>query len=181
MEINVLIEEGIEVRPEADWLQGIVEKTLTAEKVPPNAEISLVITGQERIQELNRQYRGLDRPTDVLSFAMCEQKEEDKPEAFIKPPDGHLHSGTDVITSPLFEAFIGPPDGMLHLGEVIISYPQAVIQADERGHSIKKEMAILIVHGVLHILGYDHEQPDMEPAMTAKEKEVLTDLEKELI
>jgi probable rRNA maturation factor len=157
MEINVLIEEGMEVQPEADWLQGIVEKTLSAENVPPNAEISLVITGQERIQELNRQYRGLDRPTDVLSFAMSEEK-EDKP-----------------------EAFIGPPDGMLHLGEVIISYPQAVIQANERGHSIKKEMAILIVHGVLHILGYDHEKPEMEPAMTAKEKEVLTDLEKEII
>jgi probable rRNA maturation factor len=157
MEINVLIEEGMEVQPEEDWMQGIVEKTLSAENVQPNAEISLVITGQERIQELNRQYRGLDRPTDVLSFAMSEEK-ADKP-----------------------EAFIGPPDGMLHLGEVIISYPQAVIQANERGHSIKKEMAILIVHGVLHILGYDHEKPEMEPAMTAKEKEVLTDLEKEII
>jgi probable rRNA maturation factor len=180
MEINVLIEEGIEVQLESDWLQSIVEKTLTAENLPPNAEISLVITGQERIRELNRQFRGLDRPTDVLSFAMSEQTEE-KPEAFIKPPDSQLHSGTDVITSPLFEAFIGPPDGMLHLGEVIISYPQAVIQAEERGHSIKKEMVILIVHGVLHILGYDHEKPDREPAMTAREKEVLSTFGKELI
>ena len=76
--------------------------------------------------------------------------------------------------------FIGPPDGLLHLGEVIISYPQAVIQAREHRHSIKREMAILIVHGVLHILGYDHEKPKMEPAMSAKEKEILAELEKEI-
>ena len=77
-------------------------------------------------------------------------------------------------------AFIGPPDGLMHLGEVIISYPQAVIQAQEHGHSIKREMAILIVHGVLHILGYDHEKPRMEPAMKAKEKEILAALKKEI-
>ena len=130
MEINILIEEGIEVETEADWLQKIVEKTLIIENTPPNIEISLLLTGQERIQELNREYRGLDRPTDVLSFSLSEQKEEPEP-----------------------EAFIGPPDGLLHLGEVIISYPQAVIQAKERGHSIRKEMAILIVHGVLRYPG----------------------------
>lgn len=156
MEINVLIEEGIEVEPDAEWMQGLIEKALIAENIPPNSEISLLITGQERIQELNREYRGKDRPTDVLSFSMSEQKEGE----------------------PI--AFIGPPDGLLHLGEIIISYPQALIQAQERGHSIKKEMAILIVHGVLHILGYDHEKPEKEPAMTAREKEILAELEKEM-
>ena len=158
MEINILIEEGIEVEPESEWLQGIVESTLVKENAPPNIEISLVVTGQERIQELNREYRGLDRPTDVLSFSMSEQKDEAEP-----------------------DAFIGPPDDLLHLGEVIISYPQAVIQAKEHGHSIRKELAVLIVHGVLHILGFDHEKPDMEPAMAAKEKKILADLEKEII
>jgi probable rRNA maturation factor len=154
MEINVLIEDGVDVEPEADWLQKVVEATLQAENVPATAEISLVITGQERIQELNREYRLQDRPTDVLSFSMQENREEEEP-----------------------AAFIGPPDGLLHLGEVIISYPQAVIQAQERGHSIRKEMAILIVHGVLHILGYDHEQPEKEPAMTTREKEILFKIE----
>ena len=77
MEINVLIEEGIEVEPDAEWMQGIIEKTLIAENIPPNSEISLLITGQERIQELNREYRGKDQPTDVLSFSMSEQKEEE--------------------------------------------------------------------------------------------------------
>jgi probable rRNA maturation factor len=152
MEINVLIEEGIEIGPAPEWLEGIIEKTLQAENAPATVEISLVITGQEQIQELNRQYRGKDQPTDVLSFSMAEQKE----------------------TEP--EAFIGPPDGLLHLGEVIISYPQAVLQAQEGGHSIQQEMAVLIVHGVLHILGYDHEQPEKEPAMIAREKAILAEI-----
>jgi probable rRNA maturation factor len=158
MEINVLIEDGLEIELETEWLQRVIEKPLICENVPPEVEISLVITGQERIQELNRDYRGLDKPTDVLSFSMTEQKTDEEP-----------------------EAFIGPPDGIMHLGEVIISYPQAVIQAAENGHSIQREMAVLIVHGVLHILGYDHEKEEMEPAMKAREKEVLAEIEKELL
>jgi probable rRNA maturation factor len=157
MEINVLTEDGIEIELDSEWLQTVIEKTLTTENVPATVEISLLITGQDRIQELNREYRGKDKPTDVLSFSMAEQKPEEEP-----------------------TSFIGPPDGLIHLGEVIISYPQAVIQSGEHGHSIKKEMAILIVHGVLHILGYDHEKPEMEPAMKARERIILTGLEKEL-
>ena len=157
MEISILIEEGLEVDLDAEWLQMVMEKTLIAEKVASSVELSLVLTGQQRIQELNRDYRGMDQPTDVLSFSLSEQK--------------------DGVPAP----FIRPPDGVLHLGEVIISYPQALIQSRENGHSIKKEMAVLIVHGVLHILGYDHEKPEMEPAMQAREKEILESLEKELI
>jgi len=157
MEINVLIEEGLEPSTDIEWLQQIVEKTLLAENIPPNAEVSLVIVGQEWIQELNRAYRGKNRPTDVLSFSLTEQRENET------------------------EAFIGPPDGLIHLGEVIISYPQAALQAEKHQHSIKKEMATLIVHGILHLLGYDHEQPEKAPAMAAREKEILNTLERELI
>ena len=156
MEINVLIEEGLEVELEAEWLQRIVEKTLEAEKAPPDAEISLVITGQERIRELNREYRGRDQPTDVLSFALNEPKTAAEP-----------------------AVFIGPPDGLLHLGEVIISYPQSVIQAREQGHSLREEMAVLIVHGVLHILGYDHEKRRRAPSMAAREREILAGIAEE--
>ena len=161
MEINVLVEEGIEVGIDLEWMQKIIETVLTTENVPPNAEISLVITGQERIQELNRDYRGKDQPTDVLSFSMSEQKIDEEEEEAV--------------------AFINPPDGLIHLGEVIISYPQALLQAEESQHSIKQEMAALIVHGVLHIQGYDHEKAEMEPAMQAKEKQILSTLEKELL
>jgi probable rRNA maturation factor len=158
MEINVLIEDGLEIDLDSEWLQKVVEKPLVLENTPSMVEISLVITGQERIQELNRDYRGQDRPTDVLSFSLSQEKEDEE-----EVP------------------FLGPPDGMLHLGEVIISYPQASMQAAESGHSIKREMAVLIIHGVLHILGYDHEKPEMELLMQAREKEVMAEIEKELL
>ena len=86
MEINILVEEGIETGPDSDWMQRVIETVLAADNAPPNVEISLVITGQERIQELNRDYRGKDQPTDVLSFSMSEQKIEDDPVAFIGRP-----------------------------------------------------------------------------------------------
>jgi probable rRNA maturation factor len=70
---------------------------------------------------------------------------------------------------------------LIHLGEVIISYPQALIQAEESQHSIKKELAALIIHGVLHIQGYDHENAEMEPAMKAKESQLLSEIEQELL
>ena len=135
-----------------------LEKTLLAENVPTTIEISLMITGQEQIQALNRDYRGKDQPTDVLSFALQENKESEDA-----------------------QAFIGPPDGLLHLGEIIISYPQAEVQASERGHSVKKELAELIIHGILHILGYDHEKVELEPAMAAREKAILALLEEDLL
>jgi probable rRNA maturation factor len=158
MEINVLIEDGLRVDPDTEWMQSMLEQILMAENAPSSAEISLVITGLEKIQELNRDYRGKDRPTDVLSFSMAEQKAEEEP-----------------------TEFVSPPDGLVHLGEVIISYPQAEIQAKEHKHPLKKEMATLIVHGVLHILGYDHEKAEMEPAMKAKEKEILAGIFKETL
>jgi probable rRNA maturation factor len=158
MEINILIEEEIEVEAGADWLQAVMEKTLRSENTPDTIEISLVITGQEQIRALNRDYRGKDQATDVLSFALQETKQGEES-----------------------TVFIGPPDGLLHLGEIIISYPQAVIQAAEHSHPVKKEMAALIIHGTLHVLGYDHEKPEMELAMTARESELMKTMEKDLI
>lgn len=151
-EINVMLEGAFEDCPGEDWLASVAEQVLTAEGVASAAELGLVITGQERIQELNRVYRGKDRPTDVLSFNMIANPEE-----------------TGVEVTP----FVTPPDGILHLGEVIISYPQAVMQAQEREHSVKKEMAILIIHGVLHLCGYDHEKTEEARLMRAREAEIL--------
>jgi probable rRNA maturation factor len=66
---------------------------------------------------------------------------------------------------------------VLHLGEVVISFPQAVIQAEERGHSVKREVAILIIHGVLHLLGYEDEKPELKRLMSAREREILSHIE----
>ncbi len=159
MEISVLIDADFEGCPEASWLQGVAEQVLVAQDAGSNVELGLVITSQERVQQLNRSYLGKDEPTDVLAFSML-------PEL---PATGEI--GVE------FPPFVVPPDGLHHLGEVIISYPQAAIQAEEHGHSIKREIAILVIHGVLHLLGYDHEAPELEHDMRARETEILSYIE----
>ncbi|MBE9477989.1 MAG: rRNA maturation RNase YbeY [Chloroflexi bacterium] len=147
VEINVLVDEGFAGCPDVSWLQGVAERVLAAQGVGSQSELGLVITGQERIQELNRSYLGKDRPTDVIAFHMLPAEEE--------------------------APFVQPPDGVLHLGEVVISYPQAVVQAEQQGHSIRKEIAILTIHGILHLLGYQDEEPELRRRMAAREAEVL--------
>ncbi len=155
MEINVLIEPGLEGYPELSWLRSVAERVLVAQEVSSSAELGLVIASQERVQELNRSYLGRDEPTDVLAFSM-------------------LPAGGDL------PPFVPPPDGVLHLGEVIIAYPQAVIQAEEHRHSVKREVAILIIHGVLHLLGYRDDKPEVKRLMSAREKEILSYIENTL-
>jgi len=156
MEINVLIDKDLEDCPEVNWLESVAEKVLIAQSIGSRAELGVVIASQERVQQLNQSYLGRDEPTDVLAFPML-------------PAEAEI--GAD------FPPFVIPPDGMLHLGEVIISYPQAVIQAEEHQHSIKREIAILIIHGVLHLLGYEHDKPELEHQMRARETEILSDIE----
>ena len=158
MEINVLIDEGFEGYLEVSWLQSVAEQVLVAQDAGSRVELGLVITNQERVQQLNRSYLGRDEPTDVLAFPMLPEP---------------LATGESEVFSP----FVQPPDGVLHFGEVIISYPQAVIQAEEHRHSVKREIAILIIHGVLHLLGYEHDKPELERQMKTREKEILSCIE----
>ena len=159
VEISVLIDQGLAEYLEVSWLQSIAEQVLVAQDAGSKVELGLVITSQERVQQLNQGYLGRDEPTDVLAFSMLPT--EEKPE----------------VDFPLF---VQPPDGVLHLGEVIISYPQAVIQAEEHQHSINKEIAILITHGVLHLLGYEHDKPELERQMKSREEEILSCIEEGL-
>ena len=157
MEINVLFDEGFEGCLDAGWLEGIAQAVLAAQGIGEGVEMGLVITGQEKVHELNKTYRGQDKPTDVLAFALL--------------------PGSDT---ELGLSFTAPPDGVRHLGEVIISYPQAVQQAEEQHHSQKREVAILVIHGVLHLLGYDHIKSDEAVLMSAKEAEILKTVEAKL-
>lgn len=154
MEINVLIDEGLAGYLAESWLQTVVEKILVAQGIDLRAELGLVITGPEIIRQLNQQYRGEDQPTDVLAFAL-------------RPPS----------PSADLTPFVAPPDGIEHLGEVIISYPQAVIQAEEHQHSVKREIAILLIHGILHLLGYDHDKAEVKRRMRAREAKILKYIE----
>jgi probable rRNA maturation factor len=137
MEINVLIDEGVAGSPGEGWYERIAGLVLAAEDIGDETEVGVVITGQERIQELNLVHRGIDEPTDVLSFPMSEDL-------------------TDAEEDGEMAEFVGPPDGVRHLGEVIISFPQALRQAADEGHEVGREVTILLVHGMLHLLGYDH-------------------------
>jgi probable rRNA maturation factor len=152
-EINIQIEQKLNISLEESWLREIAEKTLQAEGIAPPVEMGLVITSAEAVQQLNKTYRGEDEPTDVLAFQMFPQTE----------PKREL-------------SFVTPPDGIRHLGEVVISYTQAVQQAQEQGHSVEQEIALLTVHGVLHLLGWDHEQPQERQRMRAEEEEILRKL-----
>ncbi len=149
-EINISIKQNLNLCLNANQLQKIVLKTLDSEGIVSPAEIGLVITDSKTIRKLNRTYRGDDKSTDVLAF--------------------HMVPSSNQKTEP---PFIDPPDGIHHLGEVVISYPQAVKQAQQQGNSIERELALLIVHGVLHLLGYDHELPHENQQMRAQENEIL--------
>jgi len=147
-QIDIHIEEKFRGVVGQGWARKIAQAVLKAEKVAPPCEVSLVFTDSETVRKLNRDYRGVDEPTDVLAFYMLPQKEADS-------------------------SFALPPDGVTRLGEVLISYPKAVEQAKEQGHSPARELALLIIHGILHLLGYDHEEPKEEARMRTREKELL--------
>jgi probable rRNA maturation factor len=147
VEINILVDEGVEAGVEPAWLEDVAQRVLAAEKATAKTEVGIVVTGQEMVQQLNRNYRGQDEPTDVLAFSARDEADGSR--------------------------FILAPDGLSHLGEVIIAYPQAAIQAEEHGHSLKKELTILLIHGLLHLLGYEHEEADAERKMQTREKELL--------
>ncbi len=147
-EISIHIEQNFQGCIDENQARKIAQQILKAESVTSPCEISIVLTDSETVQRLNRDYRGVDEPTDVLAFYMLPQQESETP-------------------------FVFPPDGITRLGEVIISYPQAVEQAREQGHSVEEELALLIIHGMLHLLGYDHERPEEEAKMRTREKELL--------
>ena len=147
-EIEISVDEEFRGRVDQGWVRRIAQTVLKAEGVAHPYEVSLVFTDSEAVQQLNRDYRGIDEPTDVLAFYMLPQREGD-------------------------DSFALPLDGVTRLGEVIISYPQAVEQAREQGYSTEKELALLIIHGILHLLGYDHEEPEEEDEMRKREKELL--------
>ena len=161
MEINVLVDEEFEGCVDTGWLKKVAEQILVAQGVGESVELGLFIAGGEKVQQLNKSYRGRDEPTDVLAFAMLPE------------------NSTRGMQGGDFPPFVTPPDGVLHLGEVIISYPQAVIQAEEHRHSVKREIAILLIHGVLHLLGYEHDKPALRQKMTSGEAKILNYIEKD--
>jgi probable rRNA maturation factor len=133
-------------------IQQILELlTLAAEmeNITEESELSLTFVTNEKIHQINKEYRGVDRPTDVISFALEESVEEEI-------------------------EIIGAPSMPRILGDIIISIPKAKEQAMEYGHSFMRELGFLAVHGFLHLLGYDHGTKEEEKEMFTKQEKILT-------
>ena len=132
-------------------LRQSVQLTLIRMKGDPSSEVSLLLTDDKTIQGFNRDFRGMDQATDVLSFSFLDEKNQ-----------GVMHEDRDAQTIPLL------------LGEIIISTERAALQAAEYGHSIEREIVFLTVHGMLHLLGLDHEEEKERIAMEHIQKQIMT-------
>lgn len=140
--------------------RSVCERVLDTEKCPYEAEISITVTDNEGIRDLNRRFREIDAPTDVLSFPMTD---------FPAP------AAYDILEDEAADCF-NPETGELLLGDIIISEERAREQAEAYGHSLKRELAFLMAHSMLHLLGYDHMQPEEAAVMEQKQEAVLQSL-----
>lgn len=142
------VQECLEIDKELEELliSGLNE-VAKLHNLSDDTEVDITIVDDQEIHSLNKEYRNVDRPTDVLSFAL-DEKDENEPE-IIDAPEEHL------------------------LGDIIISAETAARQAEEFGHGLPREMVYLAVHGLLHLLGYDHIQEDDKVIMRMKEEEAL--------
>jgi len=148
LRLELSVEDGLETEWDEARITPLV-RSILERQLPPSRDyaISLHLVSDATIRALNAEHRGKDAATDVLSFPLLDNSD-----------------------------FVLPPDHSLDLGDVVISYERASEQAAEYGHSYDRELAYLVAHGVLHILGYDHENAAERELMRAKEEEALIPL-----
>lgn len=132
-------------QPDRPTIRAICSAALAGEGVTGPVMLTITVVDDEEIRQINREHRNIDKATDVLSFPLVDDE----------------------------TAFALPPGVPRELGDVIVSYPRTVAQAEEYGHSVQRELAYLIVHGVLHIMGHDHEEPDEQAVMRSREEAAL--------
>ena len=161
--MTILIEEETAVSFDFDHLKlarEVIIAACDAEKCPYEAEINLTFVDNERIHEINREYRQIDRPTDVLSFPM---------QTYESPAD--FSHAEDCV-----EENFNPDTGELLLGDIILCVDKVREQATTYGHSEKREFAFLILHSMLHLFGYDHETDAEREEMEQRQRSILDDL-----
>ncbi len=132
------------------FLNNIAYITLFELKIKKSTELALIICDSKTIRRLNRIYRKKNKITDVLAFGLGNLPEKN-----------------------LKKEFISPPDGILHLGDVVICYQKTKEQARKYGHSVKKELAYLLIHGILHLVGYDHKKEKDREEMEKMEEKIM--------
>lgn len=148
MSVDIQVQPPFEADIDAELIERAVDAVLAVEGVTDEIEVSVLVADDATLHQLNRDYRGVDAPTDVLSFG----DDDDSP-------------GTPFVYAP------GEPR---YLGDIAISYERVLAQADDYGHSPQRELAYLTAHGVLHLLGYDHERgPEDAAAMRTREEAAM--------
>lgn len=140
----------------AELAQEIAEAVLDMEGCPYEAQVELLLTTDAEIHEINKEYRQIDRATDVLSFPAVQ---------YPSPSSFSILEEDDTA--------FDPETGELLLGNIVISKEHVFAQAEEYGHSLKREYAFLVTHSVLHLLGYDHMEEEERIVMEEKQREVL--------
>ncbi|MGD8243685.1 MAG: rRNA maturation RNase YbeY [Anaerolineae bacterium] len=147
--VEVHIEEPYRAHRQArlEVLRRAAESTLRQQDVAEACELTVMLAGDETLRELNRRHRGVEAPTDVLAFP-------------------------NVVKGP----FVEPPGLQRYLGDVIVSFPRAMAQAAEAGHELLAELQLLVVHGILHLLGYDDQTGPERARMWRAQQAVLDDL-----
>lgn len=158
MNINIINELNIVYPPELDnIITTVIEEAIDFQNCPYECEVNVSIVDNAYIHELNRESRGIDRPTDVLSFPMVD---------FELPGDLSV-----AEKNP--EEYFNPDTGELLLGDIIISLERAEAQSEEYGHSLKREIAFLTAHSMLHLFGYDHMTDEERIQMEEMQEEIL--------
>ena len=141
-------------------IKNVIEAALDYEKCPYEAQVYVLLTDNEEIHQINREHRQIDRPTDVLSFPMAE---------YPAPAD---FSDIEERDPDAFH----PETGELILGDIIISMDKVKEQAKAYGHSNTRELAFLVAHSMLHLMGYDHMTPEEAVEMERRQEAILTEL-----
>lgn len=153
-------ESETEVNMDFEWKELfslVAERVLDEENCPYEAQVSLLLTDNERIREINRETREIDAATDVLSF----------PNLFFD----YVSDFSQVEEMPA--GYFDPDSGELIMGEIVISVDKLKEQAEHYGHSLKREFAFLVVHSMLHLCGYDHMEEEEEALMVRRQEEIL--------
>ncbi|MDD3705953.1 MAG: rRNA maturation RNase YbeY [Clostridiaceae bacterium] len=144
---EIIVDEVMEA-----FVVQVVEKVLTYEECEDEFEVSISFVGNEEMRSLNKEYRNIDKETDVLSFPLVEFIEEE-----LNAEDENAEYIEEEIA----------------LGDIVISMEKALEQSEEYGHSFNRELAFLLIHGMLHLLGYDHDEEASEGEMFDKQEEIL--------
>lgn len=138
----------------------VISFTLDHENFPYESEVNLTLTDNDGIHEINKMYRQIDRPTDVLSFPMLSYEAAGD---FSKLEDD-------------YDDNFNPDTGEIMLGDIVLSVDKVLEQAESYGHTPRREYAFLIVHSMLHLFGYDHMTPEEAAQMEAKQRQILEEM-----